>query len=223
MIAKTLISDGIVPLSSSDTTQQALDSLSYHHLQHLPVVEHGVLLGILSEDDLLQRKEEANGDIKDYAFSLHALPVALESDHLYEVLRLMSQFRLSSLPVVDAENNYLGLITQENLMHRLAEMSSFAEKGSVLVVKVGEHRNYNMSDLVRIVESEGAAVLSASVSSAPYVAAKEVTLKINRQEVRPIAAALERYGYTVQGFFAEPELMDALHERYDAFMNYLNV
>ena len=50
-----------------------------------------------------------------------------------------------------------------------------------------------------------------------------MTLKINRDDVTRIAAALERYGLVVKRTFAEDDYSAAMRERYDSFMNYLNV
>ena len=54
MIAKDLISEEIVPLRTSDTGEDALAMMSDFHVRHLPIVNGSQLLGLISEDEILE-------------------------------------------------------------------------------------------------------------------------------------------------------------------------
>jgi len=53
MIAQELISSNIIPLKTSDTGAQALEWMGDYYVRHLPIVNNLHLLGLLSEDDIL--------------------------------------------------------------------------------------------------------------------------------------------------------------------------
>jgi hypothetical protein len=49
----------------------------------------------------------------------------------------------------------------------------------------------------------------------------EVTLKVQTEDIEPVIATFQRFGYTIQSFLHAPELEEEMRERYDAFMRYL--
>jgi acetoin utilization protein AcuB len=50
-----------------------------------------------------------------------------------------------------------------------------------------------------------------------------VTLKLNSYSLQNIIATFERFDYVVKASFSERDLSEALKERYQSFMHYLNV
>lgn len=219
MIAKKLISDSLIPLRTSDTGDEALGMMNDFYVRHLPIVNNKQLLGVLSEDDILNY--DAKEAVGSYSLSL-TRPYAKDSDHLYEVMRLLAQYKLTIIPVVDHESNYIGLITQEDLLRYFSNTGSFAEAGSIIVLEISK-RDYALSEISRIVESENAAILSTFITSDPNSLKLEVTLKINKQNVQAIIATFERFNYQVKATFNESDYIDSLKDRYDALMAYLNV
>ncbi len=219
MIAANLVTQSVVPLRTSDTGQEALSIMSDFYVRHLPIVNNEQLLGLVSEDDILNQDiEEAVG-----SFQLsNNHPYINEQDHLYEALRMMYEHQLTVIPVVDNEGNYIGLITQEDLLRYFANIGSFNEPGSIIVLEMSK-RDYTLVEIARIVESENAAILSSFITSSLDSTHIDVTIKINRQEIQRIKAAFERFDYTIKASFQEVEYYDSLKERYDSFLSYLNV
>ncbi len=190
------------------------------HVRHLPIVDPDKkLTGILSEEEALN--QDSDLEISNYSLALPPLYVHAY-DHVYEVMRLLAEYHLTVVPVVDNEQQYLGLITVERALHHFAEMSAFREPGSILVLEVGK-RDYSMAEIARIVESENAVILSSFVTVVPDSMRIEVTLKINRQQIQSIVATFERFNYQIKASFNESDYLDTLQERYDALMAYLNV
>lgn len=219
MIAENLISDTIIPLRTSDTGEEALSIMSDFYVRHLPIVNNEQLLGVIAEDDILNFDVEE--PIGSYSLSMRR-PYLRAGDHIYEVMRILAEYQLSVIPVVGEDHKYIGLITQEDLLRYFAKTASFAETGCILVLEM-TRRDYSLTEIARIVESEGAYIISNFVTSDPDSARLEVTLKINRQNIQSIIATFQRFDYQIQASFNEMEYLDSLRERYDALMSYLNV
>ena len=219
MIAKVLTSTSLIPLRTSDTGEEALGMMNDFYVRHLPIVNNEQLLGVLSEDDILNYDVEE--PVGSYSLSL-TKPYVRDTDHLYEVLRLLAEYKLTIIPVVDHEDNYVGLVTLEDLLRYFSNTGAFAEPGSIIVLEISK-RDYALSEISRIVESENAAILSTLITSDPNSLKLEVTLKINRQNTQSIIATFERFKYQVKATFNEADYEDSLRERYDALMAYLNV
>ena len=219
MTAQDLLSQDIVPLRTSDTGDEAMEMMHDFFVQHLPIVNDRELLGLLSENDILEH--DSSEAVGSYALSLSHARVRA-NDHLYEVMRLVAQYELTAVPVVDAENNYQGLITSSDLLNYYARSASFTEVGSIIILEV-QRRDYSLAEIARIAEGENAIILSSFVESVGDGSLLQVTLKVNREHVAAILATFERFGYEVNGTFNEGRTVDTLRERYDALINYLNV
>ncbi len=220
MIAQELISTELIPLFPSDTGQEALDTMSDFYIKHLPIVENEQLLGILSEEDVLNNDVEES--IGTYELSLPKITVKA-ADHIFDVMRILVEHQLTTIPVINEKGYYIGLIYQEDLLHEFAKTESFAEPGGIIVLEIRK-RNYSLSEIARIVESEHAIILNASITSQPDSDFMEVTIKINRFEIQRIVATFERFKYEIKATFSlTNDYKDALQERYDALMSYLNV
>ena len=108
MTAETLLSTTILPLRTSDTGEDALAMMNDFLVRHLPVVNNEQLLGLLSEEDILNADVEE--PVGSYSLSIPSTSVQL-TDHIYEVMRLLADYQLTVIPVVDIDGNYAGTAT----------------------------------------------------------------------------------------------------------------
>lgn len=219
MVAENLISSAVLPLLTSDTGKMALASMENFNVRHLPIVNDRQLLGVISEDDILVHN--INEAIGSFELSL-VNPFVKSTDHVYEVMRLLADHQLTIVPVVDEKGDYLGMVSLEDVLNFFARTAAFSDSGSIVVLEF-QQRGYSLAEIARLVEAEGAAILSTFVTSHPDSTIVEVTLKINRQDIHGILHAFERFGYEIKASFNEDEYLESLQDRYDALMNYLNV
>lgn len=220
MLAGELISNTIPPLRTSDTVRKALERMNEFKLYHLPIVNEIQYLGLVSEEELMEAR--------DMEIAIGALPVKLlntftfENAHIYDVIRLFSELQLSVVPVLDQQKNYLGIISINNLLNFTANLYSVSEPGGIIVLSIS-NRNNSLSHMAQIVEADNAQILSSYITSFPDSTRLEVTLKINKTEISAIVAAFERYDYEVKAVFNNSSHDDGSMDRFDSFMNYLNV
>ena len=219
MIAANLLSQSIVPLKTSDTGQEALSTMNDFYVKHLPIVNNKQLLGLLSEDDILDHDiEEAVGSFR---LSLQR-PYVKGTDHIFDVIRIMSEFNLTVVPVIDKDDNYLGLIVQDDLLKFFAGIGSFTEPGCIIVLEMNK-RDYSLASVARIVESENAAILSSFITTNLDSSKIDLTIKINRQDIQGIAKTFERYEYQIKASFQESDYFETFKDRYQSLMTYLNI
>jgi len=219
MIANELISRDIIPLRTSDTGEEALSIMHEFFVQHLPIVNDQELLGLVSENDILDH--DVSEPVGSYALSASHARVR-DGDHLYEIMRLVAEFDLTAVPVVDTNSNYQGLISSSDLLNYYARTASFSEKGSIIILEM-QRRDYSLAEIARITESENAIILSSFVESVGDGSLLQVTLKVNLEFMDGIMSGFERFGYKVKATFNEGEAVDTLRERYDSLIHYLNV
>lgn len=220
MFAAEIISDAIPSLRTDDTVQKALDRMHDFKLKHLPVVNEVTLLGLVAEDDLLNIADH-NTLLSDNTVNLLNVFV-LDNVHAYDVLRLFNQLKLTAVPVLDQHKNYAGLIPASSMVNAMAEQYAVTEPGGIIVLEIG-NRDNSLAHIAQIVEADNAQVLSSYVNSFEDSTRLEVTLKVNKTEITSLVAAFERYDYLVKEVYNNTQIDDGSQERYDSFMNYLNV
>lgn len=220
MIAEELISNIIPPLKTSDTVQKALERMSEFKLYHLPIVNESQFLGLVSEDELIEIRDQ---ETPIGGLSLAILnPFVFQDAHIYDVMRLFNQMQLSLVPVLDLNKNYIGVVSINNLLAYTADTYAVKEPGGIIVLEIS-NRNNSLAHMAQIVEADNAQILSSYVSSFPESTRLEVTLKINKTELSGIIASFERYNYEVKAVFNNTQNDDSSSDRFNSFMNYLNV
>ncbi|HTM98166.1 MAG TPA: CBS domain-containing protein [Pedobacter sp.] len=220
MLAIALISNVIPPLKTSDTVGKALERMSEFKLYHLPIVNETQFLGLISEDELVEVRDQET-PLGSLSLAIHN-PFVFDNAHVYDIIRLFNQLQLSIVPVLDAKNNYLGLVSIHNLLSCTAEMYAVKEPGGIIVLSIN-NRNNSLAHMAQIVEADNAQILSSYVSSFPDSTRLEVTLKINKTELSGIIASFERYEYEVKAVFNQTQADNGTADRFNSFMNYLNV
>ncbi|RZK50500.1 MAG: CBS domain-containing protein [Pedobacter sp.] len=220
MLALELISDVLQPLKPTDTVSKALERLNEFKVFQLPLVSGTKFLGMLSEEEL-QIAKDPSISIANFPFNLIKAFVR-EDTHVFDVIKIINEMKLSTVPVLDAQQKYLGCFSVIQMVSIFAETSSIKEPGGILVLGIS-NRDNSMSHMAQIVESDNAQIISSHVRSFADSTRMEVTLKINRTELSSLIAAFERYGYEVIASYNHVPFDDGNSARYDSFMNYLNV
>lgn len=221
MLAKDIISENIPPLKVKDTGTKAIEWMYEFKLSHLPLVDQKKYIGLVSEEDILDFNN-TNEQLGKFLRTLYK-PFVRDTEHIYEVLRVAATLKSTVIPVIDAEEKYLGLITLQSLLYHFAKMSSISEPGGVINVELQQKTDYVLSDIARIVEGNDAHILSLYFNLDPDTGQHTVTMKVDTTEVKHIVATFERYEYHVRAFFQESDLGEMLKDRYDALMNFLNI
>lgn len=220
MFASELISNSILPLQTTETVHTALDRMAEFKLNHLPVLNNGQFLGIVAEDHLLEIRnvEEPIGGL-----SLTILnPFVYQDVHVYDVIRIFDQLKLSLVPVLDYKKNYLGVISIHDLLKYTSDIFAVKEPGGIIVLEIN-NRNNSLSHMAQIVEGDNAQILSSYVQNFPDSTRLEVTLKINKTELSGIISSFERYDYQVKAVFNSTTQDNGTEDRYNLLMSYLNV
>ncbi len=221
MLAKDLLSDVVPALKTSDTGLRALSWMDIFRISHLPIVNNQEFLGLISDTDIydLNMADEPIGNHKLSLFS----PYVVYDQHIYDVMKLVAENRLTVVPVLNEKKQYLGLITMNELLYHFAKMSALKDPGGLIVLELNQN-DYSLTHIAQIVEGNDAKILSAYVSSPDQSTKLEVTLKINRTDLTSIVQTLNRYNYNIKASYMEDQNMDSFYSnRYESFMRFLNI
>lgn len=106
--------------------RDAWDIMGFFKIRHLPVVQNGSLLGIVSDRDILLRAAPGGVEPKvpetQIGEAMSAAPyVCSPSTHVAEIVRTMTERKIDAMPVLDAQDKMVGLVTSTDLLLLLIE------------------------------------------------------------------------------------------------------
>ncbi len=220
MTARNLIAQTLPPLKTTDTVERALHWMHDFHLAHLPIVENQKLIGVLSEEDILNCHDLYLPVVELRQSLQHAF--VHDDDHIYDVMKAVVQKKLTMVPVIDKDDNFVGSISIETLLQYFAESGSLAEQGSIIVLEMPRN-NYSLGTIARITEAENVHILSSYITSVADSSIIELTLKLDSTEIQHVVATYERFGYTIKAAYEESDYLESLQSRYDSLLSFLNI
>jgi CBS domain-containing protein len=177
---------------------------------HLPVVEDGKLLGVLSEDNLLEAdNEEATLNQLQPLFVQAAVK---NTEHFLKALQIAGDNNLSLVPVIDEENQIQGVIAYGDLLRHAADFMSLHEPGGLIVLEVDTNQ-YSFNEIST----------QLNTSNNAETGKMQVTIRINKPEISDVVATFQRYEYNVKYYLGEELYTNELRDNYDNLMNYLKV
>ena len=221
MIAKQLISEVIPSLRLTDTGQKALNWMEVFRISHLPVVDNHEYIGLIADKGIydLNLIEKKFDDCRENMLSPHVH----SGQHIYEVVSVISQLKISVVPVLDLQHNYQGVITVSDLAQKFADLVAVKEPGGVILLELTP-TDYSLAEIARIVEGNDAKILSFYVNKEPDSKKMIVTLKVNKVDLSPIIQTFVRYDYNIAAVFMDESILSNMYDdRLSQLIKYMNI
>lgn len=220
MIAKNIINSDIPSLSPDHQIADARAIFKESCICEVPIVKGGNLQGVLPIN-LLRMKDFEKSLIQD--FKAEFKPAIIPADmHVLNVFKPAAELEVSVLPVADANNTYQGAFSITDLMHQFAGLYSFREIGGIFTLEI-PYKNYDHSEISRIVESNNAKILSFYTELNYEGSVVFLTVKVNTLDLKHLEATFERFNYNIHiQYTSEGQDID-MKERYELLMRYLDL
>ncbi len=218
---KSITKSEFEPLRGTDTVAAVRERMIEEQVNALPVVDPTTqkLIGQIDRDQI----DRANDDQQISDLQMDKVVKIFEGQHIFEGVRLMLQYELNLLPLVNKEATYLGVITKQQILEAISKMLNLEQKGSVLTIEI-EPIDFSLSEIVQVIEAEGAKILGVAVESPDSDhQAFEVSVKLNLEDISRVTAALKRYGYSVLVESESTVLENDLEYRADELIKYIDM
>jgi CBS domain-containing protein len=222
MIAEELINHMIPPLKVTDDAHKAIVWMEEFRCNHLPVIDEGKLMGFISEEIILEAND-IEKPLKEFGLVSKECAVHNET-HVYDILRVASDHKLQIVAVLNEEDQYVGVITIQDVMTSFAQSAAIQMPGGIIVLSMNLI-DYSLAEIARLVEENNAKIISFMMVEDPLDKGKiKLTLKINQEDLTRVIATLERFNYRVIARYQENRTdPNNEKERLDMLMRYLNI
>lgn len=214
-----IVTKRMIELRPQDTIDLGLRMLEDLKLNHLPVVDGTHLVGVVSEDELLNYDSNLTIEEANVPITL----VELQEDAPYlEALKMFNLSHLTVIPVTGVDG-YVGSILWEDIIECFAQLSSAKDTGAMLIIEMNA-RDYSLAQLAQIIEGNDAKILSVELRQYHDSEMLDVEVKLNTTNVSGVLQTLHRYSYNVRQVYHQQDLGDdILQKRYDELMHFINM
>ena len=207
MRIRDFMSSNVVAVDENTTVHDARKIMEAHNIRRLPVMRKDKLVGLITLRMLL---EAAPSPVT--ALSIHELqyllakmtvkdimvkkPYTISPDMpAEEALQLAQEMGYGAFPVV--ENGRLeGIVTESDMVRVMTRVLGLRVKGKRIDLKVSKQFG-NMERIMRILDEHKALLLSLMSFQRPENGERMVLLRLQSQDVEPIAKELKVAGFTV--------------------------
>jgi CBS domain-containing protein len=220
MLTGELQSQTLPYLHLHDKVYQALQLMNDNQVTHLPIVDGEKFVGIISEDDLLMAERD-NDELSALQQSFAATSVK-DTEHFLKAVQVAAQSGLSVVPIVDNNNDIVGVVAYNDLLKHASQFMSLNEPGGLIVLEI-ESNQYSFNEISKLVETNDAQITQLNTSNDPETGMMQITIRVNKPEVSDIVATFQRYEYTVKYYFGEEIYVNEVRSNYDNLMNYLKI
>ncbi|WP_394181670.1 CBS domain-containing protein [Marinomonas posidonica] len=129
MKAQDIMVSNVICVDMDERVPVVKNLLQQHGFHHLPVTEHGRLVGIISDRDILRLVSPFIDSVSEQARDLDTLnraahqimtrqPIRVKADTpITEILAWLKKVDISCFPVVDEEDHVIGIITWRDLVN----------------------------------------------------------------------------------------------------------
>jgi len=206
------------PFQMNDLTEKAQKFFNKNKRNHFPVTNEGVYMGCLPSEDIFTF--DKNKKIGEFLYLFERFYVR-DSTLWLDVLEAFAQNHTDVMPVLDADNKYLGFYELDAIFNVLTDMPFIREIGGSLVVQT-QVRDYSMSQIAQIVEGNNSKILGSLISFSNDQIV-QVTLKIVSANMNEIIQTFRRYNYEIISDHQDDSYIEKLSERSAYLEKYLSL
>lgn len=201
-----------------ETIKDVIHFFKHTTYSHVAIVDQGVYLGVLSENDL--ETFEKGKLIEDYKYHMESIFVSKTTSWL-DVLENFARNEANLLPVLDDESRVIGYYDLNDIVGVFIDTPFFTEPGGILVVAKGI-KDYSFSEIAQIVESNNARLWGAFITEVRNDVI-QITLKISDTNFGEVVQTFRRYNYSILFGNKDDQFLESLKERSNYLDKYLNV
>jgi len=185
----------VVTVEPSATVADALDIIRSENIRHLPVVESGRLVGVVTDRDLrLALSPEGGNDGTRVEDVMSTSPVTTTpATPVESAAETLTELRIGCLPVLE-DGELVGILTESDLLRAFVELMAGRERHSRVEI-LAPDRPGELARLVRVIGIDHGINITGVVVPPPKGERALVVIHLESDEVTDLVENLRRLGY----------------------------
>lgn len=213
MLVQDVMQRALVVVSPETELSEAALLLRRRGIRHLPVLDQGSLVGIISDRDLkgamgsaaMSQSGAEMGRVPERLFAADVMTRTVITIApmfpVEEAARLMVTKKISALPVTQ-DGRLVGIVTETDVLDLFVRAMGVTEPSSRLDVALGGEP-HALDQVVQAVEASGAMISSIMTLKSPVTGMREAVIRVTTIAPGRVVGALEALGYAVRDSWRE--------------------
>lgn len=192
-----------ITITSKTSARKALDIMQAKRFSNIPVVDDGHMVGIVAKEDIINQYfcgEKGctlmEDTLVEEIMTKHFITIN-KMDYIEKAVFLLKERDVSALPVMDADNKLVGIITRSNVFEAFADAMGSDNKGTRIYMVVPEFVG-QLAKIANIVKHHGVSIEALSVFDSGITNTKQVIMKVNTKDSDHLVADLKSAGFDIR-------------------------
>ena len=207
MLVKDYMTADVVTVNEETKVLEALDLMKEHDFHRLPVVRNERMVGLVTEEIISD-----NSPSTATSLSIHELnylltkttvgdimneevPAIGPNDLLEEAATRMRDSKVTVLPVIENEDQVVGIITDKDIFRAFIDLLGYNNKGSRIVIDIPEDHPGILEDITNILAEANVSINQIAVYRKESFT--QIVIQMDSDKTTDIKEILTTSGYTV--------------------------
>lgn len=207
MDVKSYMTSHVVTVTEKTKVLEALDIMKENDFHRLPVVRDGRMIGLVTQE-IIQENSPSTAT----SLSIHEMNYLLTKttvgdimqkkvvtihadDLLEEAAARMRDQEVSVLPVVEEENNIVGIITDKDIFSAFIDVMGYNNRGSRIVIDIPEDHPGILEDITNILTEAQVSIDQIAVYRKNHFT--QIIIQMDSPDLKAVKEILTTSGYTV--------------------------
>jgi len=209
MFAKDYMTKTVVTVQPEDFLVDVRKSMQDQGVRHLPVVDGGKLVGIVSLNTIRDAAPSKATDLSihevHYLLSKMKIREVMKKevvtcgpdDHVEDISKIMQTKRIGAVPVVD-KGQLVGILTNDDMFRILMKMLGMDTPGKRITFEMERGQGEKLVDIVQAVKTRGKFIKSFLSMESPHPGRQTVILNLDDSDMDEVVDALAGLGFDIQ-------------------------
>lgn len=207
MNVKNYMTSNVVTVSEDTKVLEALDLMKDHNFHRLPVVRNGKMVGLITEEIIQENSPSTATSLSIHEMNylltkttvgdiMHKKVVTIQAEDLLEAAAAsMLENEVGVLPVVEAGDKVIGIITDKDLFRAFIDVMGYNNKGSRIVIDIVEDHSGILENITNILAEDQVSINQIAVYRQSEMT--QVVIQMDSLKIEEITEILTIEGYTV--------------------------
>jgi acetoin utilization protein AcuB len=184
-----------VTVTPQTEVREAIGLMRQHSIRHLPVVEGGKFIGLVTASGLRELFLPSMVETIHLREVMIQQPITIGPDtHIDTAARLIHENKIGGLPVV-VGRRLVGILTVSDILKAFIDIMGVLQSSSRLDVELAE-RAGAFEEASRIIAAHGAEIISVGIQERPR-GGRVYFFRLAKCDTVPIIKSLEQQGHSV--------------------------
>ena len=210
MYVKCRMNKDLVTIIHDASISLAFQLMKEKNISQVPVVKDGKLVGLITERVLAEFTPSKATTLSMYELNYVLNETKVEDIMIKEVVTcdpemlieyaavIMNTKNINSLPIIEGDNNLVGIITKSDIIEAFIELLGVKDSGARISVAIKDDKPGTIADILAVIKNYGVNITHiTNFNNIDEAHTSELVIRLNTIEVDELIRDIEAQGHKI--------------------------